>query len=193
MSRKLDYANFDLQKVKVTPDGLSIHYFEKGTHHDKYIIECEGQPHPDFTTALEAFQIIMAKRLNLLKGWDLAREGLKKNSDLLKEAMQGHKAEIERCKVSGIVWVGNDQLSGIKITGSLKCDTASVGMATPNITFASEKLGYEEEAQKLAEDIRKETYLYHFKNKKAQQDLLSQVEEAEETDEADKVFELKGA
>ena len=37
--------------------------------------------------------------------------------DLLQEAIKGYDAEVERCVVSGIVFVGSDQLKGIKITG----------------------------------------------------------------------------
>ena len=63
----------------------------------------------------------------------------------------------------------------------------AVGMANPNITFASDKLGYENDVEELCETIKSETYLYHFKNKRAQQDLLDQVEEAENGE-----FQLKG-
>lgn len=186
-SRKIEYQNFDLQKVKVSKDGLDIHFFEKGGTGDKHLVECTGQPHPDFTNALEKLKTYFAMRIGLLKGWDFAREELRGDSDKLKEAIAGYNAEVERCSVSGIVFVGSDQLSGIKITGSLKCEMGAVGMATPNITFASDKLGYENDVDELCETIKSETYLYHFKNKRAQQDLLDQVEEAENGE-----FELKG-
>lgn len=181
--RKLEYQNFDLVKMKVNKDGLYLEYFEKGGQNDKYVVTCLGVAHPDLTDALDELKEIAAKRLCLVEGWDFAREELRSDLDKLSEAKKGYDAEIDRFKVSGIVYVGKDGLRGIKITGSLKCGTASVGMAIPNITFASEKLGYEQEVEEICERIKKETWCYHFKNKRAQQDLLDQVEEHEEIGE----------
>lgn len=188
-TRKLEYQNFDLQKVKVSKEGLNIEYYEKGGTFDKHSVECIGQPHPDFTEALESLQLYMAMRLGLLKGWDFAREQLKKKSELLQEAVKGYEDELSRCNVSGISFVGQEQLRGIKITGSLKCEYGSVGLATPNITFSSDKLGYESDVEDLCERVKSETYLYLFKSKKAQQDLVQQAEEAEQEQEE---FKLNG-
>lgn len=178
--RKIDYQNFDLTKVKLTKDGLDFSFFEKGNGHNEYAVTCEGIPHPDLTNQLDKLKEYLAKRLDLLKGWDYAREHLRGNLDALQDAIKGYEAEVQRCNVSGISIVGQDQLRGVKITGSLKCLQGSVGLASPNITFSSEKLGYEKEVEEICEKIREEVYLYHFKNKRAQQDLVTQAEEAEE-------------
>lgn len=178
--RKLDYQNFDLVKMKINKDGVDMEYFEKGGQNDKYVVNCLGQAHPDLTSALDELKEIAAKRLCLVTGWDYAREELRVDLDKLKGAKDGYDLEVERFKPSGIVFVGKDGLRGVKITGSLKCGTASVGMAIPNITFASEKLGYEQEVEEICERIKKETWCYHFKNKRAQQDLLDQAEQADE-------------
>lgn len=182
MQRKLDYQNFDLQKVKLSDDGLDIHYFEKGGTKDKYNVECEGLPHPDLTNALDALKPFVAKLLLLTPGWDFARDNVKGDDDLVKEARDSGEAQNERFKVSGIVFVGSDKLAGIKVTGSLKVANGSIGMATTNITFSSEKLGYEQTVQELCEKVRAETYSYLFKNKKAHQDLLDQAEEQDEVE-----------
>lgn len=178
--RALNYENFDLQKVKLTKEGLNVEYYEKGGTFDKHMVEAVGQPHPDLTDSFESLQLYMALRLGMLKGWDFARENMRDDLELLKEAKQGYEDELSRCNVSGVSFVGQEQLKGIKITGSLKCDYGSVGLATPNITFSSDKLGYESDVEDLCEIIKKETFLYLFKNKKAQQDLIQQAEEAEE-------------
>lgn len=192
-SRKIEYQNFDLEKVKLSKDGIDISFYEKGGTSDKHSVECVGQPHPDLTGALDKLKIYFAKRIGLLTGWDFAREQLRDDLDKLKQAKDGFDNEVERVKVSGITFVGSAQLKGVKITGSLKCDLGSVGMATPNITFSSDKLGYEGEVEELCELIKKETYLYHFKQKRAQQDLLNQAEEAEsaESNENDGEAKLK--
>lgn len=178
--RKIEYQDFDLTKCKITKEGLDFSFFEKGNGHNEYSVTCEGIAHPDLVNKLDELKEFMAKRLNLLTGWDFAREHLRSNMDLLQEAIKGYDAEVERCVVSGIVFVGSDQLKGIKITGSLKCSQGSFGLATPNITFSSEKLGYEKTVEEICEKIREEVYLYHFKNKRAQQNLMDQAEEFEQ-------------
>lgn len=177
--RKLDFKNFDLEKVKLTSEGLSVTYYEKGTNAVKHMIECEGEPHPDMNEKFNLLQPYMARRLDLLAGWDFARENTRKDPEALAQAVENYNKCVERCKVSGIVYVGKDQLRGIKITGSVKCNESSVGLATPNITFSSEKLGFEQDVEDICEQIRSEVYLYVFSHKRAQEDLIKQIEEIE--------------
>lgn len=189
--RVLNYENFDLQKVKLTKEGINVEYYEKGGTFDKHTVEAVGLPHPDLIGAFESLQLYMAMRLGLLKGWDFAREQLKKKPESLQEAINGYEEELSRCNVSGIVFVEQEQLKGIKITGSLKCEYGAVGLATPNITFSSDKLGFEKDVEDLCEVAKKETFLYLFKNKKAQQDLVTQAEEAE-AEAKEEEFKLNG-
>lgn len=180
VTRKLDFKDFDLQKVKANSDGVHIEFYEKGNGNLKHTVDCSEEPHPDFITSLKALQLYFAMRIGILDGWNFARENLKKDQELLKDAISGYDSEIERCSVFGIAYVGSDQLRAVKITGALKCKNGSVGMATPNITFSSDKLGYEDDVKDLCDVVMKECYNYAFKNKRAQQDIMTQIEEQDE-------------
>jgi hypothetical protein len=59
-------------------------------------------------------------------------------------------------------------------------NNSKIAINTPNITFSSDKLGIEKEVQGVIAIIEDEAYAYLYENKKAQQDLWNQIEEAEE-------------
>lgn len=181
--RSLEFQNFDLQKVKVTKEGINVDFYEKGNGNDKHTIECVGIAHPDLINAVASLDLYLALRLDILSGWDFARENTRDNLEVLAQAKKGYDDAIERCKTSGISYAGNGQLRAVKITGTLKCGNQSIGLASPNVTFSSEKLGYEKDVESICDKINEEVYNYIFKNKRAQQDLVQQAEEAEETNE----------
>lgn len=178
--RKLELKHFDLSKAKLSKKGMDVIFFENGNKHtDEY----NGEPHTDLIQLFDRLKLYMAMRLDLLSGWDFAREKCKKDNEALQEAITSHKDCINRCKISGISIVGENSLRAVKITGSVKCGDSSVGLATPNINFASEKLGYEQDVDSLCEEIREEVYNYVFNNKRAQLDLEDEANKAEKENE----------
>lgn len=177
MKKQLEVKNFDLVKLKVnSKGGLNVSFYEKGNNNELFLVESDNQPHPDFTEKLAQLKEVFALSLGILDGWSFARENNRKNDEVLRDAMRLYKEEIERCNVTGLVLVGKDQYLGLKLTGSLKCIVGSVGLASPNIRFDGEELGVEAQSKILFEDIQKEVWLYLFKNKKAQLDLIDLID-----------------
>lgn len=180
MKTVLNYENFDLGKIKIDKKaGILFSFTEKGGNGKDYNVKDPNLAHPDLTNAIDKLKYYMAMRLNLIQPLEDIQALLGKNKEAHEKVEELISEAVDRCSVSGIVFVGSGSLAGVKITGSLKCNGGVVGMATPNIIFESDKLGYEEDVQDICEDIRKEVYNMHFKNKKAQLDLLDQAEEME--------------
>lgn len=167
MEKKIELKNFDLQKIKMGPKkALHIEWYDSNKPNDLFSIDSQSLPSDDLVSKLEAFNEIMAYSLGLNFGWDFARENNRKNDEKLKEAVNFWNEEIERCNVSGVVYVGTGELSGIKITGSLKCELGAVGLASPKIRFDEEEIGIGEKAEILAKELKDEVYLFIYKGKR---------------------------
>ena len=173
--RRLEFQHFGLKKVKTTKDGLSAKYFELGGSVNEIVIVAHGEPHPHFTKAMSDLAQYYALSLGLVSGWDFAREALRGNDELLKEAIIGNDREIARCQIVGVSYLGDGDTAGAKIHGSLKCDNNWVKCDTPKVPFATDKLGYEKTLEKLVEFVRAEAYNYIFNNKRAQEDIERQT------------------
>lgn len=177
MKNKLELKNFELVKVKKNAKGgLDVSYYEKDNNNELFSVESDNAVHPDFSAKLDEFKELFASSLGILQGWDFARENNRKNDEKLAEAVRCYKEEINRVSVSGLVLVGKDQYLGVKVTGSLKCVSGNVGLSSPNIRFESDNVGVEENAESLFYELQQEVFMYVFKSKKAQQDLLDQID-----------------
>lgn len=179
--KKLTQAEFDLQKVKLnSKKGLDISFWEKGNNNELFKVESDNLPHPDFGGKLAEFMELFAISMETLDGWILARENTRKNDEALKEAIRGYQEEIDRYTVSGVVLVGKEEYLGIKITGSRKTESGTVGMTSPTIRFTDAEENINAKATDLFDDLQKEVWMYLFKNKKSQPDLMDLIDEAEQ-------------
>ena len=182
-TRLLEYKNFELKKFKMEKKGVDVSHHESGS--DAGLVSKVGEtiPHPDLKNTMDELKPLMAKRLGLLEGTDLARHLLKNDLDQLKIVLDLEKLIISRCNVNGLTFTGSGEKFGVIITGSILVpETGSVGMAVPKITFGIDILGYEEEVEEICEKVKKEVFAYRFLNKKQQLDLefeASKIEEEE--------------
>lgn len=181
--RQLEYQHFDLIKVKITKDGADVTHHESGNDAGQLTKIGEVQPHPDLQASLDELAPFMAQRIGILDGWDFSREHTKKDLEVLKMAMDGHKEAISRCNVNGITFLGDGETYGVMITGSLKLPKGgSIGMAVSKITFGKDVLGYETEVEEICEKIKKEVYAYRFQSKKLQLDIETELKKKENPD-----------
>jgi hypothetical protein len=157
--RVIPYSDFDMVSVKYSPKtGLDVVYFNKATGRRENPSDDKHKPHPDLLEALKALAPHVAHILGLQDGWDYARENLKDNSDLLRGAMSGANEADGRFTVSGIRFAGSGKNASVKITGSLKCKTGAVGMASPLINFQSNAMAIEQTIQALCEKVKEEVF-----------------------------------
>jgi hypothetical protein len=179
MAKTVELKNFDLQKCKlISKNGIYIEYFDLTQKNDLVTIESDSVPHDDLIASLSRFKEVLAKSLGLVSGWDFARENNRKNEEALKLAVVGYNDEVERCNVTGVTMVGQNDLEGIKISGSLACDLGTVGLASPTIKFSEEEIGLGELSRSIVAELKNEVYLFIFKGKRAT-DLFTDVAEDE--------------
>lgn len=180
-SRVLEYQHFDLRKVKIDKNGANVDHHEGGS--DAGIVSKIGEttPHPDLQKSLDALKAIMARRLGLLEGTDIAREISKGDLAKYELALNREKEIINRCNVNGLTFTGSGDKFGVMITGSVLLPiSGSVGLAVSKIAFNEDSLGYEKEVEQLCEKVKVEVYAYRFQNKKAQLDIEFEASKFEE-------------
>ena len=168
-SRVLNYDDFELVKFKVQDKGAEVAYYNiANTKLGKQTAEIKDKIHEDLVEAIEALKPIMARRIGLLVVTDHIITNLSKNKKLMEYAVKEETEQIDRCKISGIVFSGENQLKRCQITGSVKCPGyGSYGMAAPGINLVSEELGYEEDAIRKFDHITEEVYKHVFNGKRA--------------------------
>lgn len=173
MNTKLSYANFELQKVKLTSKkGLIIDWFDLEKKNDLFNVESDSEPHEDLIEKLNELKEVFAITLGLKNGWDTARENNRKNEEELKKSVGGWYNEIERCNVSGISITS----TGIKITGSLDGDFGVIALASPLIKFEEEIENLGNRVGEILEEISKEVWAYIYKGKRGN-DLFNQKQD----------------
>lgn len=169
---------FDLQKAKLNAKkGLEIHFFERGNNNDLIIVNSDSAPHTDLFDLLDEFKILFATVNETLEGWNHSRDYIKANDEALKSARIGYQEEIDRWKLSGVLFKGSGENEGIVLTGSRKVESGNVGQTSPLIKFEGE-LGIEDDARKLSEKLKEEVWKYLFKAKRGN-DLFAGLEEEE--------------
>lgn len=178
--RILEYKHFDLLKLKMNKKDAYIQHQVSGTEGGTFVMTDGQTPHPDLQKSLDGLKKIMARRLGLLEGTDVAREIAKGDLSKYETAMNKEKEIIERCNVNGLTFTGSGDKFGVMITGSILLPFGgSCGLAVSRIVFGEDVLGYEDEVEELCEEVKKEAYAYRFQNKKAQLDLEFEAEKAE--------------
>lgn len=179
MNKKLEYKNFDLRKVKVnSKKGLDVEFFDLTQKNDLFTVSSDSVPAEEFETALAKLKEILCKSLGLNVGWDFARDHNRKNDEALKQAIHSYADEIERCNVTGFSSVGNNE--GIKITGSLKCDLGTVGLASPTIKFSEEEFLIGSDVAVIVEEIKAEVWAFIYKGKRANDLFNTDVVDAQQ-------------
>lgn len=174
--RIMKYEHFDLLNFKVSSDGVDARYYNL-MHRD--VLQKPSSriiPHPDLQEQMDQLKQYFSKKIGLLEGWEFARDNIK-DPETLKIAVDGYNNTIERCKITGLSFTGENEGKGVSIIGYEKFpQKGGSGISSGKILFESDKLGYETEVMETCEAIKKEVYAYLFQGKKAQQDLISQSE-----------------
>ena len=174
MNKKLEYKNFDLQKVKVNnKKGVVINFYDLTQRNDLLTVDSDSVPHEDFFNALGKLKEVFCKSLGLHTGWEFAREHNRKNEEALKLAINEYNSEVERCNVTGFSLVCSGEREGVKITGSLECELGTVGLSSPIIRFDEEEVGVGDLACLIVDEIKEELWAFIYKGKRAN-DLFSQ-------------------
>jgi len=181
---------FELQKIKVLKGagGVTIDFKVIGGDSIPTInhsVENPQFPHPDMLNAIESLKDILIKAVGketvhserLIAGY----KGLFKseaNYKELEEAFEDHiTGEKTKITVTGIAVSGFDSNKGAIITGTYLCKNGSkIAVNSPRIRFEGETMGFEGILSEICLKIQEEAYLYTFKDKQAQQEIIFEEE-----------------
>lgn len=175
--RKINYEDFELVKFKTNNDGTTVTYYDKSNPgFGKETVEVNEKLHEDLFSALSKLHLYFATRLGHLTVLDEMREKFKKQPKVLEFVLEKHKEQVERVKVSGISFSGQNQLRKVIITGSTKAGGyGSYSLGAPGIILKSDLLGYEEDIIALAENVSAEVYNLVFLGKHAPKEADAQT------------------
>lgn len=186
-------SQFELQKIKVLKGGSGVDIEFNvlredagATVTDRYTKETVTFPHPDLLIAIESLKDYLIRAVGketihsekLIAGF---KGKFKKEAEFaeLEKAIEDHiKGEKTKITVTGIAISGYDSNKGVIITGTYLCKNGSkIAINSPRIRFEGESFGFEGKLQDLCLIIQAEAYLYTFKDKQAQQQIVFESEE----------------
>lgn len=181
MSKTVTYADFDLHKVKLTKKGLECVYYDKQHPNKEVVIKSFDTVYPDLSDAFNDVvgKEVFATSLQLLEGWDFARDNNRKNDEVLNKARHNWAEEVMRCEVKEVHYVGEEETAGIKFKGNLDCGGLIAKVDVPVFTFEEAEEELKGRAVSYSEAIKKEVWSYLFKNKKSQQELPLESDDEE--------------
>lgn len=183
--RLMPQKNFLLLGFKANLKGVSGTYYDVDERNREMRFADDHEPHHDLLNTMANLRTYVAQKVGLLAPWDFAREHLKGNADALKLAIQGHEDTINSITITGVAFVGEGDKKGVDIKFYLKfLHGNGKGMNSGKITFnpGVQELGYEDEVEEICEEIRKEVYNYTVIKKKAQLDIETEADKAEDPD-----------
>lgn len=172
--------NFKLSKVKrIKNGGLDIHYTIEETEgsevfNPKIHLEHPKDFHPDLTDKLGKLKPILARIYHLTFFTELM--GLNEFEATQEQEEIAMKLECEimdKITVNGVTFSGSDKNRGIVISGSFTADTnQAMPINSHNLKFSSTRYGFEEEVERICEELKDEVYAYVYENKRAQMSLF---------------------
>lgn len=164
MNKKLELKNFDLRNLKVNPKGLlEIEWFDITKPQDALTVNSDSKPHDDLLEKLNEFRTPFAKSLQLLDGWDMARENVRKNDELLKEAVRRYNEEIMRLNLSEV----SITEKGVYLKGTLACDDVNIKVSSPYIKFDDQESDMGSQSKIIIDELIKEVWRFIYADKRA--------------------------
>lgn len=173
--------DFDLKKVVFNEKSIEIFAEitakrDDRTEVDQFHYTKKALPHMDLVLLRDSIKDFLIKAYGINTGYE---KGLTYVSPTKKENIENALLEVpNKIEVTRVIWGGQDQLAGVKFGGKLESWNGSkLPLNTPRIVFRSEKLGFEDDARILSEDIANEVWNFIKDDKRALQNLFDGVEE----------------
>ena len=177
--------DFNLSKVKLLPNGGI-----KTTYQITQVIENESclvdrdetsnrEIHPDLRNLFEDLRIIVARVFGITSFLTLCESKEMGMSDKQKALATNLADELKsKIDVRGIALSGTEDHIGVVITSVLETPNGlKTCIKTPRIKVGTISFGFEEELEKIIDDIKRELYAFLFKGKQAQMSLFGQEQE----------------
>ena len=172
--------DFNLSKVKLLPKGgIQAEYQVTQTvDGENSLIDrnetCTRDVHPDLLGLFDDLRNIVGRVFNITSFLTLFDTDEMKLTDAKKMIASKFADELlGKIEVRGISWSGTDDNVGVIITSVFETPNGlKTCINTPRIKMAQISFGFEEELEKIVEEVKKEVYAYLFKGKQAQMSLF---------------------
>lgn len=172
--------DFNLSKVKLLPKGgIQAEYQVTQTvDGENSLIDrnetCTRDVHPDLLGLFDDLRNIVGRVFNITSFLTLFDTDEMKLTDAKKMIARKFADELlGKIEVRGISWSGTDDNVGVIITSVFETPNGlKTCINTPRIKMAQISFGFEEELEKIVEEVKKEVYAYLFKGKQAQMSLF---------------------
>lgn len=174
--------SFKLSKIKLLKDGGLDCIFEVEETYGSEIFkeklhsESSKDVHPDLRNKFKELTPIVARIFYLTFFSQLIEMPEFEATEAQQELAQNYENEIvDKLDVRGISLSGSDKNKGIVITSLFMTDMKIKSpLNSPRMKFAGTKYGFEEEMERISEDICNEAYAFLFENKRAQLSMFGE-------------------
>ena len=178
--RTASESAFTLNKVKVIPGGgLDVTFEVEETcgaeiYRENYHLSSTKEIHPDLKKLFDQLKPIMARVYHLSFFRSLMDTPEFKATKNQRELAENAFTEVlANLNVTGVSLSGKDENVGVVLTGTFTADSnQEMAINSHRMKFKDERYGFEEEMERIIGEIEIEVYLFLFKGKKAQLEIL---------------------
>ena len=171
---------FDLSKVKLLKDGgIDVHYevtevIATESYTNQYHVTSAKDIHPDLQNLFDDLAPIMGRVFNITSFLSMVETPEFKATKTQKQTAEEFADEcLKNIEVRGVSLSGKGDNIGVVLTGLFTtANGQKTAINSPRMRYNTESFGFEEELERIVNEIEDEVYAFLFKGKKAQLELF---------------------
>lgn len=171
---------FALSKVKLLKDGgIDVHYevtevIATESYTNQYHVTSAKDIHPDFQSLFDDLAPIMGRVFNITSFLSMVETPEFKATKTQKQTAEEFADEcLKNIEVRGVSLSGKGDNIGVVLTGLFTtANGQKTAINSPRMKYNTESFGFEEELERIVNEIEHEVYAFLFKGKKAQLELF---------------------
>lgn len=171
---------FALSKVKLLKDGgIDVHYevtevIATESYTNQYHVTSAKDIHPDLQNLFDDLAPIMGRVFNITSFLSMVETPEFKATKTQKQTAEEFADEcLKNIEVRGVSLSGKGDNVGVVLTGLFTtANGQKTAINSPRMKYNTESFGFEEELERIVNEIEYEVYAFLFKGKKAQLELF---------------------
>lgn len=171
---------FALSKVKLLKDGgIDVHYevtevIATESYTNQYHVTSAKDIHPDLQNLFDDLAPIMGRVFNITSFLSMVETPEFNATKTQKQTAEEFADEcLKNIEVRGVSLSGKGDNIGVVLTGLFTtANGQKTAINSPRMKYNTESFGFEEELERIVNEIEDEVYAFLFKGKKAQLELF---------------------